>query len=129
MKLSAAIRIGSMTTKQITHEMTDGGNGRCALGAAMDACGKDIPGNTYSPVWLREFPILANKVIHPVTGRSRSDFGTPWTVMYVVAILNDLYGWSREQIADWVESIEAGTEKTVDQEHIEFAVPKTTVNA
>ena len=106
MRLSTAIHIGSMTTKQIMGEMTDGGNGRCALGAALEAANitihdirtSDIPNVNFNAACLK-WPILNDRVHNPVSGlKSR--------LLDVVWILNDCHGWSRDAISDFVESIE-----------------------
>lgn len=91
-----------MTTKQIKHSFDDGKNGRCALGAALDADNalyltKEI--NSFSLI-TRHFPILYNVICHP--SRNNCWFSLLATIMD----LNDFCGWSREEIADWIESIE-----------------------
>src|SRR5260221_6649525 len=43
MRLSTAVRIGSMTTRQIKGALYDGHNGRCAIGAAYAAAGLSFP--------------------------------------------------------------------------------------
>ena len=101
MKLSAAIRIGSMTTKQITGRFTDGGNGRCALGAAVDAAGYNPHADSIDNVRMAHalFPELEEHVVHPEEEMTYSLYHAIWT-------LNDFYRWPREKIADWVETIE-----------------------
>lgn len=95
MKLSAAIRIGSMTTKQITGKVTDGLNGRCALGAAIDATGTTVRPRDID--WLadvkRLFPILSNQ-------------GFLSELAWKIITMNDTLRVSREAIADYVERIE-----------------------
>lgn len=104
MKLSTAIRIGSMTTKQIQHSFNDGKNGRCALGAAADAAGINIPEerslSTAITMLLYEFPILSKYV------PTRGPIGTAHSLMNLIIHLNDAMGEPRESIADLVESIE-----------------------
>jgi hypothetical protein len=96
MKLSAAIRIGSMTTKQIKGNFTDGGNGRCALGAAIDATGVKVKYGADAISQLHElFPQYPTELLIAVWLRNDgvNEFAAkPWT---------------REQIADWVELQEA----------------------
>ena len=78
-----------MTTRQISGYFRDGGNGRCAVGAALDAvdhCTGDI-NNT----WLT---------------RMLWDFGCPARMAIGITRLNDWYKWPREKIADWVERVE-----------------------
>lgn len=87
MRLSAAIRIGSMTTKQIRGSATDGNNGRCAIGAAIDACGVTVHPEHWAGQFINLFP----------------DYG--FLTMEIAAI-NDTGQMTREEIADWVEVIE-----------------------
>ena len=95
MKLSTAIRIGSMTTKQIKFQFTDGGNGRCALGAAIDATGNKVSSDIAGFCQAQElFPIL----------KMAAD--SPTSLAQTVAVWNDMDGLSREEIADRVEKIE-----------------------
>ena len=83
MKLSEAIRIGAKLRPQSFRGFfRDGGS--CALGAA----------------------------VHAKTGRASPDFPTNWEEFFGVPNglcgeiinLNDRKGWTREQIADWLES-------------------------
>ena len=99
MKLSVAIRIGSMTTRQIIGDIHDGGNGRCAIGAAMDAVNATAK---QFFAWPREskeiFPILTCQVVHPS--------GDSMDLQRCVWYLNDRDRFTREQIADFVEKVE-----------------------
>lgn len=116
MKLSAAIRIGSMTTKQIKDRLSDGGNGRCALGAAFDAGGlQNIPtlenaGFGCVDNAAQMFPILTLIVPNPVMIDATNQIGA------IIPYLNDKAEWSREDIADWVEGIEQKLETEVVME-------------
>ena len=109
MKLSEAIRLGSMLHPQHFGDMhgweTDGDKiviaSSCALGAAMDAGYLiDIKGllDTYTicPACL---------VSAPPTGR----------VQATIVHLNELHKWTRERIADWIESIEMREESLSEQ--------------
>lgn len=102
MKLSTAIRIGSMTTRQIKGNFRDDGNGRCAIGAALDAVGFYSGAKAhYLDYRLASlFPLADIVVKHPIH-RGMMDH-----VSGVVVTLNDHHDWSREAIADWVETIE-----------------------
>lgn len=109
MKLSAAIRIGSMTTRKIIGILNDGKNGRCALGAAADACGYKwvggYPQGAYD--FLRKtFPIL-----NTYTYRSFIDLRQDTSILQKIYVLNDTGSMTREQIADWIEQIEIEYEK------------------
>lgn len=112
MKLSAAIRIGSMKTRQIKHQLNDGKNGRCALGAAYDAVGLfDNKKVSFSSV-CNMFPIITKNVPLP-TSISNRLYLLGSTIIY----LNDSLNWSREEIANWVETLENALEaKEVKQE-------------
>lgn len=102
MKLSTAIRIGSMTTKQITINMRDGGNGRCAIGAALDALGYNFCGVHLAEA-TRHFPVINSIVVRP----GFDGIEPRKCVMYeAIMTLNDSAGWARELIADWVEGEE-----------------------
>lgn len=95
MKLSTAIRIGSMTTRQITHAATDGRNGRCALGAAVDATGVRVTATNWIEEAQGHFPLLIDE-----EGRCFSKLA--WDIMN----MNDSGTHTREQIADYVERYE-----------------------
>lgn len=98
MKLSTAIRIGSMTTKQIVGHFTDGGNGRCALGSALDAVGIN-PRGEFGALW-HQWPIT----------HLRSDGGDGDSLALMLAGWNDENALTRDQIADRVEQIEDALE-------------------
>lgn len=88
LKLSEAIRIGAKRGAQCKGALHIDGMS-CALGAADLVVG-DVFG---------EFSHLYDKeTCHPVWGIHTTIFGT-------VTTLNDDCGWTREQIADWLESI------------------------
>lgn len=95
MKLSEAIRLGALLHPQtfgatrkyavIRNEIV----GTCAIGAAREA--------GYS----REFS-------WEVTGRCPAceHNTTTWALPNLMAHLNDFHRWTRERIADWVETVE-----------------------
>ena len=112
MKLSEAIRLGSMLKPQVRDEMF-AENGTCALGAAYEAIG--LSGNNFHyqvsvPGWMQaliELPApVCPQCLHEREGRILGD---------VVIHLNDDHYWTREQIADWVETVEAAQEQTQEQ--------------
>jgi hypothetical protein len=88
MKLSIAIRIGSMTTRQIRELTTDGKNGRCAIGAALTAI--NAPHIDFCN-WASAMRVY---------------FGANLAAISMIYTLNDSYGVSREEIADVVEALE-----------------------
>lgn len=97
MKLSEAIRLGAMMKPQIRGAIeTD--HGTCAYGAALDAVGKlqecRSVGLHISLGWGDPFEL----VNCPVCGKPFHN--------KAIGHLNDFHCWTREAIADWVESIE-----------------------
>lgn len=94
MKLSEAIRLGATLRPQV-RGVTRNARGSCALGAALEAIGVD---GTYTDV-LDHFPISRRYVACPV------DY-VEHVLVGVIRMLNDDHGWSRERIADWVETFE-----------------------
>jgi hypothetical protein len=111
MKLSEAIRLGSMMKPQAFGATRDG-DGSCALGTALDAVG--MTAAHYTDV-MREWPHTMDIVSNPVHGRQMM-------LMSAIRELNDCERWTRERIADFVESIEAQSETptTVEVEHAEI---------
>jgi hypothetical protein len=98
MKLSEAIRLGAMDTPQAFYETRDHKGGTCAMGAALHAIG--VVGRPYSAT-IEFFPLALKAADHPLR---RDD---DWIVISIIRDLNDEYKWSRQRIADWVETIEA----------------------
>ncbi len=96
LKLSEAIRLGAMLAPQGWHALLDREGRTCALGAALAASG------AITIDALRElYPILEELYVGcPVDGYSRQ----PLSIMIVR--LNDIFGWTREAIADWVATVE-----------------------
>lgn len=112
MRLSEAMRLGAMMKPQCTGRLftTDGRS--CALGAAAEAMGI---APTYTnhvgdriPVieegrWPVEWQALLSKTVtHPSVCPSAG-----MSADYIIQCLNDGRHWTREQIADWVETLEA----------------------
>jgi hypothetical protein len=85
LKLSAAIRIGALMHPQGRHLVYSHGK-TCALGAAIAGRGGDLGREDYE---YRE------SVLPDV-------WGTPLAEEIIAR--NDFNGWTREQIADWLES-------------------------
>lgn len=105
MKLSAAIRAGSQLTEQVKvvylQEDPETGKicGACAMGAAwVGLHGVEKRGIPYVSAELTShWPEIAQaRHPHPVTGN-------PVSLYYSIVTLNDDHGWTREQIADWLE--------------------------
>lgn len=108
MKLSAAIRIGSMTTTQITLNATDDKNGRCAIGAAIDACGVKVNNYTWDQQARKLFPILDK---YPA-------------ILRHIWQMNDMDLETRETIADYVESVEMSLDGEQVMEQIEKEIAR-----
>lgn len=103
MKLSEAIRLGAMLKPQaFGHYWVDGGS--CAIGAACDAAGVGALGvaefeGQFLSIYVQPCPECG---IRP---DSRGEYAAGFinTVMH----LNDIHFWLREQIAEWIATIEA----------------------
>jgi len=96
MKLSKAIRRGAKTGPQAFGVSRDG-DATCAIGAALVALKHD--GESYMDI-VDFCPVARLKVRHPLTGEDG------YLMVSVIRELNDAYLWTRERIADWVETIE-----------------------
>lgn len=99
-KLSTAIREGAKLRPQGHGNYFAPLGHSCALGAAFQAVtgrtGKDA-----LPIAVdldKLFPFLDNEVLHPAQSKSLS-------IAKIIVDLNDRLGWTREQIADWLEGI------------------------
>jgi hypothetical protein len=103
-RLSEAIRLGSMLKPQ-GFGGTDTPDASCAVRAACDAIGGDAE-MPYTTVAAR-FGVAA-KLPAACPECDRKDFFEGFgTGLWVVYHLNDRHRWTRERIADWVETIEA----------------------
>lgn len=106
MKLSEAIRLGATISKQICGQLMDSEGNTCAIGSALVACGaKEMMARRAYVL----FPLLAQRVPIPnvITGRYADVRNLNADVYSIITHLNDVFGWTREQIADWVETVEA----------------------
>jgi len=120
MKLSEAIRLGAKLRPQckssfFSFESTPKGvscKGSCALGAAYEGYygtrGDGSP-ETISDSLSKRFPVLHRVVDEQLVPDCIKREHGLHLVNNVIASLNDYKGWTREQIADWVEGIENGT--------------------
>ncbi len=101
MRLSEAIRLGAMLRPQAFHGLFKDG-GSCALGAALDAMGI-----TDEEAFQRRLSLFEGasqiRVMVPPCCRCLVDLHE---VDAVIVHLNDTHQWTREQIADWVETLE-----------------------
>lgn len=99
MRLSEAIRKGSVGKAQTRNWLGDGVTVACAMGAALIGAGL-VPDSweQYEPT----FPLAVGLPGPcPVCERDESSF------FYVVTHLNNVHRWTFEQIADWVQAQEA----------------------
>lgn len=127
MRLSEAIRLGSMLKPQfidgyqrripLTLFGYDAGYrvvGTCALGAALDAVGALRPRPHQCDAELaHRWPWL----FHVTNGTSA------WTK---ITVLNDDRGWTREQIADFVATIEPERQQAIEDAPATNAVAEAT---
>lgn len=97
MLLSEAIRLGAMATPPATGTSLDDRGGTCALGAALYAIGQ--ASRFYGSACLENFPITSTVVRQPVSNGEMY-------LLSAVRELNDIHEWTRERIADWVQTFE-----------------------
>jgi hypothetical protein len=76
----------------------------CALGGAVEAIGAQ-PEELF--VLYTQWPILQSVVPPDELPRELSGISAPTSLMWAIMELNDIAGWSRTRIADWVERFEA----------------------
>src|SRR5688572_14543061 len=107
MRLSEAIRLGAMLKPQGFRALRDGGR-TCAYGAAYEAAGvpfeewRKLPKDVAEARLAEVFPIIPT-LFHPCPACGLNF----WIAAgIVITHLNDTHRWTREQIADWVETIE-----------------------
>jgi hypothetical protein len=100
MKLSEAIRLGAMMRPQAFSCYTDG-IGTCVWGAANEAIG--LPANHGFFETEGEWSVADQASRCPIAKCVRRFR----VVSSIIQHLNDEHRWTREKIADWVETIEA----------------------
>jgi hypothetical protein len=115
MRLSEAIRLGAMLRPQGFHDfIQDLGAGivvSCALGAAAEAIGSSAVA-VFGPFadtddLVGELDAAFGTLLNTKRrGCPSKGCGVRRVTANVIAHLNDDHRWTREQIADWVESIE-----------------------
>jgi hypothetical protein len=98
MKLSDAIRLGAMTGPQCFSGYFGEGSSSCAMGSALIAVGATHGG--YGAIWDVFPEALLVVPSCPSCGESLN------CVADGVYHLNDDHLWTREAIADWVETVE-----------------------
>jgi len=122
MRLSEAMRIGASWSKSI-RLVWKRDDGTCALGAAYEGTFGTIKGalGTHpleESVRLKaEYRILSRGAAEcPVSNMCPKDLTN--TVMQMIAHLNDNHDWSREKIADWIETLEPKPEPKPAEEEL-----------
>jgi len=96
--LSELIRIGSKVTKQCIGLSDNNCKSTCAVGAALVAKRGQIFNNLSTSDCVRELGISRLWVKSP-TGKYEDYLSV------IIINLNDTHHWTRERIADWLESI------------------------
>lgn len=115
MKLSEAIRLEGMTLEQsvgVSHDVT---KSACALQGAVLMVGRDAVESEYCTSICAEWPWAARGgvvwyLLCPECTDVRSDAAD--TIVH----LNDHHRWTRNQIADWVETVEPAEEAVPEPE-------------
>ena len=113
MKLSEAIRLGSMMKPQAQGALVSDSGGTCAIASALDATGRlcgynDLTSAERRDVWIELGWNYGLDVQCPACGAIYQYFA--------IVHLNDAHRWTRERIADWVEAVEAQQEAHVDSQ-------------
>lgn len=131
MRLSEAIRLGSTLNRQGfgNFRVYGGVNGvrTCAIGAALAAIGvTELPNLISSEEEYRAifyyWPCMVTRQMISCPAAYCIYPKDPLDV--IIAHLNDLHRWTREQIADWVASIEsAELEGVVEEPQPEVTCP------
>lgn len=114
MKLSEAIRLGLKLRPQCRGSFFTYGKleGSCVLGAAYEGY-YGTRGTTMESVadsLSQRFPILRQLVDRALVPDCIKNENDRHLLNNVVTTLNDYKEWTREEIADWVEGIENGTQ-------------------
>jgi hypothetical protein len=110
-RLSEAIRLGAMvTTPHLGALASEDKKATCALGAAIYAIGrlddalgfiaaKDYDAIVSPPEWLINPEVSCPDCLQI--------YESEWALVSLIVHLNDTHLWTRERIADWVETVEA----------------------
>lgn len=96
LKLSEALRLGAMGTKQAFGNWTDADGAMCAMSTAWYALTGHEEHDAQSTQLVRLLD--GRRVTNPETGHDHS-------LTAVIIDLNDDKKWPRHKIADWLESI------------------------
>jgi hypothetical protein len=101
MKLSELMRLGSMLRPQGFGKLMTSDGRSCAFGAAMEVLGKDT-----NPGHLEELWEIFDWTDEGASRDCPAACGRKGIPGGLILHLNDDHRWTREKIADWVESIE-----------------------
>jgi hypothetical protein len=120
LKLSEAMRLGAMLSQQ-SYDIA--GPGRCAFQAAADAVGE----KSYGAAVRKHWPWVDANQLHPCPHCGVRGYVAP-----IISIhLNDEHHWTRERIADWVQTIEDAQVVSVrpdaDQADVSLGIQADTV--
>ena len=99
MKLSEAIRKGiEQFPEKAVGVLFENENAACALGCAIYGRYGQANGRDYLPALIHDYPeLMSDAPPNPL-------FPDVWLLQEVIEKLNDRVFWTREQIADWLES-------------------------
>jgi hypothetical protein len=85
----------------------------CALAAAAEAVGQEL---LHVHQWLPRWPFIFERATCPNCGLFNR---VGRTVTNVIAHLNDEHHWTREQISDWVATVELADERSAQPEAVD----------
>lgn len=125
MKLSEAMRIGASWTGQAFWRMKDAKGNTCAMGSVLATLGHKftepyLSGSLaaryrrhkkYIDLLERKFPILSKE--YPDCPVRKCPMVSHLNTRLVIQHLNDSHQWTREQIADWIETLEKAEEANI----------------
>ena len=101
MKLSEAIRLGSTLRPQGFGSFFTLTGGSCAVGAAAEALGVKVDHLTAN------LDVLYQELARRRVGCPQCDGTVKFPLLPMIGHINDVHCWTRERIADWVESVES----------------------
>jgi hypothetical protein len=119
-KLSEAIRMNGMMKPQgFGGDSIASFKAPCALGGALQSVGRQLINRAYGlSAVAEEWPwtsVYTNERFScPACGLSAFSYGT--LARNIIWHLNDQHHWTRQQIADWVQSVEPAEVIEPDQE-------------
>jgi hypothetical protein len=96
-ELANAMRAGCRLRPQKAVRAYFRGEAACALGAAAVGRGITLPRFNKTGALQKLFPILDSEVRDP------ENLNAKWNLGALITCLNDVRGWPRERIADWLD--------------------------